>query len=70
MCRVLAEGEVHAGDRVRRVVRPPHHVTIAHLARDSATPEQMQELLDSGVSLAPGVRRSATRQAGRPAASV
>jgi MOSC domain-containing protein YiiM len=70
MCRVLAEGEVHAGDRVRRVVRPPHHVTIAHLARDSATPEQMQELLDSGLSLAPGVRRSATRQAGRPAASV
>lgn len=65
MCRVVAQGEVRAGDRVRRVVRPAHHVTIGRLARDSATPEQMKELLDSGLSLAPGVRSKAQRVAGR-----
>lgn len=69
MCRVLAEGEVQAGDRVCQVARPRHDVTIGHLARDSATPEQMQQLLDSGVSLAPGVRRKAQRVAGRAATS-
>lgn len=63
MCRVLEEGEVCAGDPVRRVVRPEHRVTIGRLARGSATPEQMQELLDSGVSLAPSVRSKATRVA-------
>ena len=67
MCRVLSEGEVRAGDPVRRVVRPSHQVTIGRLARDSATPEQMQELLDSGLSLAPGVRSKATRVAARAA---
>ena len=65
MCRVVAQGEVRVGDRVRRVVRPAHHVTIGRLARDSATPEQMKELLDSGLSLAPGVRSKAQRVAGR-----
>ena len=63
MCRVLNEGEVCAGDPVRRVVRPAHRVTIGRLARRSATPEQMQELLDSGVALAPSVRSLATRLA-------
>lgn len=67
MCRVLTEGHVQAGDRVRRMVHPPHDVTIGHLARGSATPQQMQELLDSGLSLAPGVRSKAQRVAGRPA---
>ena len=67
MCRVLAEGTLEAGDRVHRVVQPSHDVTIGHLARDSATPEQMQELLDSGISLAPGVRTKAQRVAGRAA---
>ncbi|HWI34089.1 MAG TPA: MOSC domain-containing protein, partial [Lapillicoccus sp.] len=65
MCRVVVQGEVRAEDRVRRVVRPAHHVTIGRLARDSATPEQMKELLDSGLSLAPGVRSKAQRVAGR-----
>jgi MOSC domain-containing protein YiiM len=65
MCRVVTQGEVRAGDWVRRVVRPAHHVTIGRLARDSATPEQMQELLDSGLALAPGVRSKAQRIAGR-----
>jgi MOSC domain-containing protein YiiM len=63
MCRVLDEGEVCAGDPVRRMVRPAHRVTIGRLARRSATPEQMRELLDSGVALAPGVRATATRVA-------
>jgi MOSC domain-containing protein YiiM len=63
MCRVLDEGEVCAGDPVRRMVRPAHRVTIGRLARRSATPEQMRELLDSGVALAPGVRATATRLA-------
>ena len=67
MCRVLTEGHVQAGDRVRPMVQPPHDVTIGHLARDSATPQQMQELLDSGLSLAPGVRSKAQRVAGRAA---
>ena len=70
MCRVLAEGEVRAGDPVRRVVRPKHRVTIGRLARDTTTPEQMQELLDSGIPLAPGVRTKATRVAGQAASSV
>jgi MOSC domain-containing protein YiiM len=70
MCRVLTEGEVRAGDRVRRLVRPKHRVTIGTLARDTTTPEQMQELLDTGIPLAPGVRSKATRVAGRAAASV
>jgi MOSC domain-containing protein YiiM len=65
MCRVLTEGEVQAGDPVCQLVRPPHDVTIGHLARDSATPKQMQELLDSGLSLAPGVRSKAQRVAAR-----
>ncbi|HEY6743508.1 MAG TPA: MOSC domain-containing protein [Lapillicoccus sp.] len=63
MCRVLEEGEVCAGDPVRRVVRPAHRVTIGRLARGSATPEQMRELLDSGVPLAASVRTKATRLA-------
>jgi MOSC domain-containing protein YiiM len=67
MCRVVTEGEVRAGDRVGQVVRPLHRVTIGRLAQDSATPEEMQELLDSGVSLAPGVRSKATRVAARAA---
>ena len=67
MCRVVVQGEVRAGDRVRRVVQPAHHVTIGRLARDSATPEQMKELLDSGIPLAPGVRSKAQRVAGRTA---
>ena len=33
MCRVLSEGEVRAGDPVRRLVRPSHQVTIGRLAR-------------------------------------
>ena len=70
MCRVLAEGEVRAGDPVRRVLRPTHRVTIGRLARDTTTPEQMQELLDSGIPLAPGVRTKATRVAGQAASSV
>jgi MOSC domain-containing protein YiiM len=65
MCRVVTQGEVRAGDWVRRVVLPAHHVTIGRLARDSATPEQMKELLDSGLALAPGVRSKAQRIAGR-----
>ena len=63
MCRVLSEGEVRAGDPVRRLVRPSHQVTIGRLARGSATPEQMRELLDSGVPLASSVRAKATRVA-------
>ena len=63
MCRVLSEGEVRAGDPVRRLVRPSHPVTIGRLARGSATPEQMRELLDSGVPLASSVRAKATRVA-------
>jgi MOSC domain-containing protein YiiM len=70
MCRVLAEGEVRPGDPVRRVLRPKHRVTIGRLARDTTTPQQMQELLDSGIPLAPGVRTKATRVAGRTSASV
>jgi hypothetical protein len=38
-------------------------VTIGRLARGSATPEQMRELLDSGVPLASSVRAKATRVA-------
>ncbi|MEP6650897.1 MAG: MOSC domain-containing protein [Lapillicoccus sp.] len=67
MCRVLEEGDVRAGDPVQRVLRPPHHVTIGRLARDAVTPEHMQELLDSGVPLASGVRAKATRVAARAA---
>ena len=63
MCRVLSEGDVRAGDPVRRLVRPSHRVTIGRLARGSATPEQMRELLDSGVPLASSVRAKATRVA-------
>jgi MOSC domain-containing protein YiiM len=63
MCRVLAEGEVRAGDPIRRLVRPAHQVTIGGLARGSATPEQMRELLDSGIPLASSVRAKATRVA-------
>jgi MOSC domain-containing protein YiiM len=63
MCRVLTEGEVRAGDPVRRLVRPSHQVTIGRLARDTATPAQMRELLDSGLPLASGVRAKATRVA-------
>ncbi|HEU4329671.1 MAG TPA: MOSC domain-containing protein [Lapillicoccus sp.] len=63
MCRVLAEGEVRADDPVRRVLRPKHRVTIGRLARDTTTPLQMRELLDSGIPLAPGVRSKATRVA-------
>jgi MOSC domain-containing protein YiiM len=63
MCRVLEEGEVCAGDPVRRVARPSHRVTIGRLARDATTPEQMQELLDSGIPLAPSVRARASRVA-------
>lgn len=61
MCRVLAEGEVCAGDPIRRVLRPAHEVTIDSLARGSATADQMRELLDSGVPLATTVRNQATR---------
>jgi MOSC domain-containing protein YiiM len=63
MCRVLAEGELRAGDPVHRLVRPSHQVTIGRLARGTATPAQMRELLDSGVPLASGVRAKATRVA-------
>jgi MOSC domain-containing protein YiiM len=63
MCRVLAEGEVRAGDPVRRLVRPSHPVTIGRLARGAATPAQMRELLDSGVPLASSVRAKAVRVA-------
>ena len=70
MCRVVAEGEVRAGDRIRRVLRPSHRVTIGRLARDTTTPEQMQALLDSGIPLAPSVRTKAARVAGQAAASV
>jgi hypothetical protein len=45
------------------LVRPSHQVTIGRLARGSATPEQMRELLDSGVPLASSVRAKATRVA-------
>jgi MOSC domain-containing protein YiiM len=61
MCRVLSEGDVRAGDTVRREVRPAHHVTIGGLARGSATPDQMRELLDSGVPLPTSLRNQATR---------
>ena len=63
MCRVLAEGEVRAGDPVRRLVRPSHQVTVGQLARGSATPAQMRELLDSGVPLASSVHAKAVRVA-------
>ena len=65
MCRVVHEGEVRAGDPIRRVLRPSHPVTIGMLAQDSATPEQMQSMLDSEVSLAPGVKSKATRAVAR-----
>jgi hypothetical protein len=45
------------------LVRPSHQVTIGRLARGSATPEQMRELLDSGVPLASSVRAKAVRTA-------
>lgn len=70
MCRVLAEGEVRPGDPVRRRLRPKHRVTIGRLARDTTTPQQMQELLDCGIPLAASVRTKAARVAGQAAASV
>jgi MOSC domain-containing protein YiiM len=70
MCRVLSEGDVRAGDAVRRVMRPSHRVTIGRLARDAVTAEMMRELLDSGVPLAPRVRAKATRLAGQDDPSV
>ena len=62
MCRVLTEGEVRAGDPVRRLVRPSHQVTIGRLARGSATRSRCAELLDSGVPLASGVRSDRRRR--------
>jgi len=63
MCRVIQAGAVQAGDPVRPLLRPKHPVTIGMLATDSATPEQMRAMLDSEVSLAPGVQAKATRAA-------
>lgn len=65
MCRVVRTGPVRAGDSVVRGARPEHDVTIGTLARGDATPARMQELLDSGVALAPGVRSQAKRVAAR-----
>ena len=65
MCRVVQEGEVSAGDLVQRVLRPSHPVTIGMLAQDSASPQEMRAMLDSEVSLAPGVKSKATRAAAR-----
>lgn len=65
MCRVVCTGPVRQGDSVVRAARPQHAVTIGSLARDDATPAQMQRLLDSGLPLAPGVRSRAKRVAAR-----
>ncbi|MEO7236551.1 MAG: MOSC domain-containing protein [Lapillicoccus sp.] len=65
MCRVVEEGDVAAGAPVRTLLRPEHPVTIGTLARQTASPAEMQQLLDSGTSLAPSVRTKAQRVAGR-----
>jgi MOSC domain-containing protein YiiM len=63
MCRVVRTGYVGAGDPIDREVQPVHPVTIGSLARDEVTPREMQQLLDSEVSLASSVRSKAQRVA-------
>ncbi|MGH3499589.1 MAG: MOSC domain-containing protein, partial [Nocardioidaceae bacterium] len=67
MLKVCTPGQVRAGDSIVVERRPQHGITVADLAT-GPTPEQMELLLHSGVSLATSVRNAARRVIKRAAA--
>ncbi|MEU9112075.1 MOSC domain-containing protein [Streptomyces sp. NPDC048483] len=64
--RVLAAGEIRAGDAVQVVHRPDHEVTVALMFRAQTTrPELLPRLLEAGEALHPEGRARALKRAGR-----
>jgi MOSC domain-containing protein YiiM len=65
MCRVLETGVVRAGDLIDVELTANHPVTVSALATGSATAQDMQILLGSGIPVARSVGARAKRVAAR-----